>query len=194
MPNDKTGTCLVSLLCEVVFLITAVVFHAIFAIIALLPEAIFEGSALQKWKKTASTFPCCHQACPCHSVAPNFCQTCLGQTRHGTSTPRYSWRNSWGRRRARACQPRTTQSHRPPAGRALRQPCSTRQQSPVLCQSLTPQSLRARLEQHLLEDMDNKLILTLINIEKMRINDFYFGLHSLLAIIQGFQLDCLQFR
>ena len=56
------------------------------------------------------------------------------------------------------------------------------------------QEVLARLEQHLLEDMDNKLILTLINIEKMRINDFYFGLHSLLAIIQGFQLDCLQFR
>ena len=45
------------------------------------------------------------------------------------------------------------------------------------------QEVLARLEQHLLEDMDNKLILTLINIEKMRINDFYFGLHSLLAII-----------
>ena len=54
--------------------------------------------------------------------------------------------------------------------------------------------LLARLETHLLEDMDNKLILTLINIEKMRINDFYFGLHSLFSIIQGFQVESLQFR
>ena len=54
--------------------------------------------------------------------------------------------------------------------------------------------LLARLETHLLEDMDNKLILTLINIEKMKINDFYFGLHSLFSIIQGFQLESLQFR
>ena len=54
--------------------------------------------------------------------------------------------------------------------------------------------LLARLETHLLEDMDNKLILTLINIERMKINDFYFGLHSLFSIIQGFQLESLQFR
>ena len=54
--------------------------------------------------------------------------------------------------------------------------------------------LLVRLETHLLEDMDNKLILTMINIEKMKINDFYFGLHSLFSIIQGFQLESLQFR
>ena len=51
-----------------------------------------------------------------------------------------------------------------------------------------------KLETHLLEDMDNKLILTLINIEKMRMNDFYFGLYSLFLIIQGFQLETLKFR
>lgn len=51
-----------------------------------------------------------------------------------------------------------------------------------------------KLETHLLEDMDNKLILTLINIEKMRMNDFYFGLYSLFLIIQGFQLETLEFR
>ena len=56
------------------------------------------------------------------------------------------------------------------------------------------QEFLAKLETHLLEDMDNKLILTLINIERMKINDFYFGLHSLFSIIQGFQLDTLQFR
>ena len=56
------------------------------------------------------------------------------------------------------------------------------------------QEFLAKLETHLLEDMDNKLILTLINIDKMKINDFYFGLYSLLSIIQGFQLDSLQFR
>ena len=51
-----------------------------------------------------------------------------------------------------------------------------------------------KLETHLLEDMDNKLILTLINIEKMRMNDFYFGLYSLFLVIQGFQLERLEFR
>ena len=51
-----------------------------------------------------------------------------------------------------------------------------------------------KLGTHLLEDMDNKLILTLINIEKMRMNDFYFGLYSLFLIIQGFQLETLEFR
>ena len=56
------------------------------------------------------------------------------------------------------------------------------------------QEFLAKLETHLLEDMDNKLILTLINIDKMKVNDFYFGLYSLLSIIQGFQLDSLQFR
>ena len=50
-----------------------------------------------------------------------------------------------------------------------------------------------KLETHLLEDMDNKLILTLINIEKMRMNDFYFGLYSLFLVIQGFQLERLEF-
>ena len=51
-----------------------------------------------------------------------------------------------------------------------------------------------KLETHLLEDMDNKLIMTLINIEKMRMNDFYFGLYSLFLVIQGFQLETLEFR
>jgi len=50
-----------------------------------------------------------------------------------------------------------------------------------------------KLETHLLDDMDNKLILTLINIEKMRMNDFFFGVHSLLSVVQGFQLSSLHF-
>ena len=50
-----------------------------------------------------------------------------------------------------------------------------------------------KLETHLLEDMDNKLIMTLINIEKMRMNDFYFGLYSLFLVIQGFQLETVEF-
>jgi len=50
-----------------------------------------------------------------------------------------------------------------------------------------------KLELHLLEDMDNKLILTLINIEKMKINDFYFGLYSLLSVVQGFHIESLKF-
>ena len=49
------------------------------------------------------------------------------------------------------------------------------------------------LETCLLDDMDNKLILTLINIEKMKMNDFFFGVHSLLAVVQGFQLHSLHF-
>jgi hypothetical protein len=51
----------------------------------------------------------------------------------------------------------------------------------------------AKLETHLLDDMDNKLILTMINIEKMKMNDFFFGVHSLLSVVQGFQLYSLHF-
>jgi len=50
-----------------------------------------------------------------------------------------------------------------------------------------------QLETHLVDDMDNKLILTLINIEKMKMNDFFFGVHSLLSVVQGFQLCSLHF-
>ena len=61
------------------------------------------------------------------------------------------------------------------------------------------QEVLAKLELHLVEDMDNKLVLIklilnkLVNIERKRVNDFYFGLHSLLSIIQGFQIDKLHF-
>eukprot|EP00092_Neocalanus_flemingeri_P007056 GFUD01007623.1.p1 GENE.GFUD01007623.1~~GFUD01007623.1.p1 ORF type:complete len:628 (-),score=196.56 GFUD01007623.1:149-2032(-) len=51
----------------------------------------------------------------------------------------------------------------------------------------------AKLETHLLDDMDNKLILTMINIEKMKMKDFFFGVHSLLSLVQGFQLHSLHF-
>ena len=50
-----------------------------------------------------------------------------------------------------------------------------------------------KLETHLLDDMDNKLILTMINIENMKMNDFFFGVHSLLCVVQGFQLESLHF-
>ena len=53
--------------------------------------------------------------------------------------------------------------------------------------------LLAGLERHLLEDLDRKLVLAIINIERMRVNDFYFGLHSLLGLVQGFQVTSLQF-
>jgi len=42
-----------------------------------------------------------------------------------------------------------------------------------------------KVELQLLEDKDKKLIMTLINIEKMKMNDFFFGVHSLLAILKG---------
>jgi len=54
-------------------------------------------------------------------------------------------------------------------------------------------SFLAKLETHLVDDMDNKLIMTLINIEQMKMNDFFFGVHSLLSVVQGFQLLSLHF-
>jgi len=51
----------------------------------------------------------------------------------------------------------------------------------------------SQLESFLLEDIDNKLILTLINIDKMKMNDFFFGVHSLLSLVQAFQLTSLHF-
>ena len=42
------------------------------------------------------------------------------------------------------------------------------------------------LEARLLVDKDKKLILTLINIETIKMNDFFFGIHSLLNILRGF--------
>ena len=40
-----------------------------------------------------------------------------------------------------------------------------------------------------------KLILNkLVNIEWKKVNNFYFGLHSLLSIIQGFRIEKLHFR
>eukprot|EP00092_Neocalanus_flemingeri_P009535 GFUD01010263.1.p1 GENE.GFUD01010263.1~~GFUD01010263.1.p1 ORF type:complete len:623 (-),score=247.21 GFUD01010263.1:60-1928(-) len=53
--------------------------------------------------------------------------------------------------------------------------------------------LLAKVEVQLLEDKDKKLIMTLINIDQMKINDFFFGVHSLLSLIQGFELQTLKF-
>jgi hypothetical protein len=49
------------------------------------------------------------------------------------------------------------------------------------------------LEAQLLEDKDKKLIMSLINIEQMRYNDFFFGVHSLLSILKGFNLSRIAF-
>ena len=46
----------------------------------------------------------------------------------------------------------------------------------------------ANLETKLLVDKDKKLILTLINIEKIKVNDFFFGIHSLLNVLRGFYI------
>ena len=61
------------------------------------------------------------------------------------------------------------------------------------------QEVLAKLELHLVEDMDNKLVIIklilnkAVKIERKRVNNFYFGLHSLLSIIQGFHIDKLHF-
>ena len=49
------------------------------------------------------------------------------------------------------------------------------------------------LEEQLQEDKDKKLIMSLINIEQMRYNDFFFGVHSLLSILKGFHLSRIDF-
>ena len=49
------------------------------------------------------------------------------------------------------------------------------------------------VETQLLEDKDKKLIMTMINIEHMRVNDFFFGIHCLLSLVRGFQLSSLRF-
>ena len=49
------------------------------------------------------------------------------------------------------------------------------------------------VETQLLEDKDKKLIMTMINIEHMRVNDFFFGIHCLLSLVRGFQLSSLKF-
>jgi len=51
----------------------------------------------------------------------------------------------------------------------------------------------AEVEVQLLKDKDQKLIMSLINIEKMNINDFFFGVHSLLSLIQGFEIESMKF-
>ena len=62
------------------------------------------------------------------------------------------------------------------------------------------QEVLSKLELHLVEDMDNKLVLIklilskVVNIEGKKINYFYFGLYSLLSIIQRFFIDKLHFR
>jgi len=50
-----------------------------------------------------------------------------------------------------------------------------------------------QVETQLMEDKDKKLIMTLINIEHMKVNDFFFGIHSLLSLVRGFHLSSLQF-
>jgi len=49
------------------------------------------------------------------------------------------------------------------------------------------------VETQLMEDKDKKLIMTMINIEHMKVNDFFFGIHCLLSLVRGFQLSTLQF-
>jgi len=51
----------------------------------------------------------------------------------------------------------------------------------------------SEVEVQLLKDKDQKLIMSLINIEKMNINDFFFGVHSLLSLIQGFEIESMKF-
>jgi len=51
----------------------------------------------------------------------------------------------------------------------------------------------AEVEVQLLKDKDQKLIMSLINIEKMNINDFFFGVHSLLSLVQGFEIESMKF-
>jgi len=46
----------------------------------------------------------------------------------------------------------------------------------------------ANLEAQLIIDKDKKLIMTLINIETVKLNDFLFGMDSLLRILRGFHL------
>jgi len=50
-----------------------------------------------------------------------------------------------------------------------------------------------KVEVQLLKDKDQKLIMSLINIEQMKINDFFFGVHSLLSLVQGFEMESLKF-
>ena len=151
MHSENAGSYLLTLLSEIIFLLIAVSFHVIFAIIALLPEAIFEGSALRKWTKTSNISPCCHLACLCHKRVQTSSPTCHGRrTPLGTCSQNCNWRSNMGRGPRRLCRPRRRQFRRPPAGRPTPRPCSTRQQSPLSCRPPSPQSLRARLEQHLL--------------------------------------------
>jgi len=51
----------------------------------------------------------------------------------------------------------------------------------------------AEVEVQLLKDKDQKLIMSLINIEQMNINDFFFGVHSLLSLVQGFEIESMKF-
>lgn len=62
---------------------------------------------------------------------------------------------------------------------------------PVVEQVVT--ELLDMVETQLLEDKDKKLIMTMINIEHMRVNDFFFGIHCLLSLVRGFQLSSLRF-
>ena len=48
-----------------------------------------------------------------------------------------------------------------------------------------------QLEVKLMVDKDKKLILTLINIESIKMSDFLFGVHTLLKILRGFSITDL---
>ena len=50
-----------------------------------------------------------------------------------------------------------------------------------------------KLEAQLHEDKDKKLIMSIINIEQMHYNDFFFGVHSLLSMLKGFNLSRIEF-
>jgi len=51
----------------------------------------------------------------------------------------------------------------------------------------------ALLERELLEDKDRKIIMTLFNIERMRVQDLSFGVHSLLTLLRGSRISQLHF-
>ena len=50
------------------------------------------------------------------------------------------------------------------------------------------------LERHMVEDMDNHLVMINLILNKLVKKKVYFGLFSLLTIIQGFQINQLKFR
>jgi len=55
------------------------------------------------------------------------------------------------------------------------------------------QSFQAKLETCLMDDMEDNLNRNTQNIEKMEMDDSFFGVNSLLTVIQGFQLNSVYF-